>query len=125
MLPGESLAKYTRSSIQPLDEAEEEEIRDLQENDCRSELEAPVEILPKSLKRSKRSRTTRRLPKTLSSAARRARAGIVGSGRQEVEIETGPPKKLKSREFPKLKTSREPIEAEPAEPRPAASRQPN
>ena len=31
VLPGESLAKYTRSSIQPLDDAEEEEIRDLQE----------------------------------------------------------------------------------------------
>ena len=30
VLPGESLAKYTRSSIQPLDEAEEEEIRNLQ-----------------------------------------------------------------------------------------------
>ncbi len=32
VLPGESLAKYTRSSIQPLDDAEEEEIRDLQES---------------------------------------------------------------------------------------------
>jgi ribonuclease G len=31
VLPGESLAKYTRSIIQALDEAEEEEIRDLQE----------------------------------------------------------------------------------------------
>jgi len=31
ILPGESLAKYTRSNIQPLDEAEEDEIRDLQE----------------------------------------------------------------------------------------------
>ena len=31
VLPGESLAKYTRSSIQPLDDAEEEEIRSLQE----------------------------------------------------------------------------------------------
>ena len=31
VLPGESLAKYTRSNIQPLDDAEEEEIRDLQE----------------------------------------------------------------------------------------------
>jgi ribonuclease G len=30
VLPGESLAKYTRSNIQPLDDAEEEEIRDLQ-----------------------------------------------------------------------------------------------
>ena len=36
VLPGESLAKYTRSNIQPLDEAEEEEIRDLQETDRRS-----------------------------------------------------------------------------------------
>jgi ribonuclease G len=32
LLPGESLAKYTRSNIQPLDEAEEEEIRSLQES---------------------------------------------------------------------------------------------
>ncbi len=31
MLPGESLAKYTRSNIAPLDDAEEEEIRNLQE----------------------------------------------------------------------------------------------
>jgi Rne/Rng family ribonuclease len=31
VLPGESLAKYTRSNIHPLDDAEEEEIRDLQE----------------------------------------------------------------------------------------------
>jgi ribonuclease G len=31
VLPGESLAKYTRSNIQPLDGAEEDEIRDLQE----------------------------------------------------------------------------------------------
>ncbi len=30
VLPGESLAKYSRSGIQPLDEAEEEEIRSLQ-----------------------------------------------------------------------------------------------
>jgi hypothetical protein len=45
VLPGESLAKYTRSSIQPLDDAEEEEIRDLQETAVESELEAPVEIV--------------------------------------------------------------------------------
>ncbi len=45
VLPGESLAKYTRSSIQPLDDAEEEEIRDLQETAVESELDAPVEIL--------------------------------------------------------------------------------
>jgi Rne/Rng family ribonuclease len=32
LLPGESLAKYSRSNIQPLDEAEEEEIRSLQES---------------------------------------------------------------------------------------------
>ncbi len=31
VLPGESLAKYTRSNIQPLDDGEEEEIRDLQD----------------------------------------------------------------------------------------------
>ena len=36
VLPGESLAKYTRSNIQPLDEAEEEEIRDLQETTRRA-----------------------------------------------------------------------------------------
>jgi len=33
VLPGESLAKYSRASIQPLDEAEEEEIRNLQQPD--------------------------------------------------------------------------------------------
>jgi Rne/Rng family ribonuclease len=31
LLPGESLAKYTRANIQPLDDAEEEEIRSLQQ----------------------------------------------------------------------------------------------
>ncbi len=40
VLPGESLAKYTRSNIQPLDEAEEEEIRSLQES------EGPTEAAP-------------------------------------------------------------------------------
>jgi ribonuclease G len=44
VLPGESLAKYTRSSIQPLDDAEEEEIRDLQETSVAPEL-ATVEII--------------------------------------------------------------------------------
>jgi ribonuclease G len=39
VLPGESLAKYTRANIQPLDEAEEEEIRGLQESDSAAELE--------------------------------------------------------------------------------------
>ncbi len=38
LLPGESLAKYSRANIQPLDEAEEEEIRSLQES---SEAPAP------------------------------------------------------------------------------------
>src|ERR1700722_7439705 len=41
VLPGESLAKYTRSSIQPLDEAEEDEIRDLQEIDAAPQSETP------------------------------------------------------------------------------------
>ena len=41
VLPGESLAKYTRSNIQPLDEAEEEEIRDLQETDVAQSLATP------------------------------------------------------------------------------------
>jgi ribonuclease G len=44
VLPGESLAKYTRSSIQPLDEAEEEEIRDLQETTSAAEPEAAAEV---------------------------------------------------------------------------------
>ena len=49
VLPGESLAKYSRSSIQPLDDAEEEEIRDLQETNVlgagvASEPETPAEI---------------------------------------------------------------------------------
>ena len=42
VLPGESLAKYSRSNIQPLDEAEEDEIRDLQETDAASQSEAPL-----------------------------------------------------------------------------------
>jgi ribonuclease G len=46
VLPGESLAKY-RSNIQPLDEAEEEEIRGLQESDEVTEPEAePAEVGP-------------------------------------------------------------------------------
>jgi ribonuclease G len=45
VLPGESLAKYSRSGIQPLDDAEEEEIRDLQETPAVLESEEPVEIL--------------------------------------------------------------------------------
>jgi Rne/Rng family ribonuclease len=44
VLPGESLAKYTRSSIQPLDDAEEEEIRDLQETAVASESAAAAQI---------------------------------------------------------------------------------
>jgi ribonuclease G len=47
VLPGESLAKYTRSNIQPLDEAEEEEIRGLQESDEGPEPEAePAKASP-------------------------------------------------------------------------------
>jgi len=47
VLPGESLAKYTRSNIQPLDEAEEEEIRGLQESDELTEPELePAEASP-------------------------------------------------------------------------------
>ena len=42
VLPGESLAKYTRSNIQPLDEAEEDEIRDLQETSVAPEPEMPL-----------------------------------------------------------------------------------
>ncbi len=45
VLPGESLAKYSRSGIQPLDDAEEEEIRDLQETPAVSESEEQVEII--------------------------------------------------------------------------------
>jgi len=44
VLPGESLAKYTRSSIHPLDEAEEDEIRDLQDATVAPEPEALAEI---------------------------------------------------------------------------------
>jgi Rne/Rng family ribonuclease len=44
VLPGESLAKYTRSNIQPLDEAEEDEIRDLQETSVSAESETLAEI---------------------------------------------------------------------------------
>jgi len=44
VLPGESLAKYSRSSIQPLDEAEEDEIRDLQETSAPVEPEMLPEI---------------------------------------------------------------------------------
>jgi ribonuclease G len=44
VLPGESLAKYTRSSVHPLDDAEVEEIRDLQEITVAAEPETAVEI---------------------------------------------------------------------------------
>jgi len=44
VLPGESLAKYTRSNIQPLDEAEEDEIRELQETTAATEPEPLSEI---------------------------------------------------------------------------------
>jgi len=40
VLPGESLAKYSRSNIQPLDEGEEEEIHDLEELDAPPESDA-------------------------------------------------------------------------------------
>jgi Rne/Rng family ribonuclease len=44
VLPGESLAKYTGANIQPLDDGEEEEIRNLQEEDTGVELEASIEV---------------------------------------------------------------------------------
>jgi ribonuclease G len=44
VLPGESLAKYTRSNIQPLDDAEEDEIRDLQETGITPESDTLAEI---------------------------------------------------------------------------------
>jgi ribonuclease G len=47
VLPGESLAKYTRANIQPLDEAEEEEIRGLQESD--SAVDRETETSPAGL----------------------------------------------------------------------------
>ncbi len=40
VLPGESLAKYTRANIQPLDDAEEEEVRSLQESETVAEAES-------------------------------------------------------------------------------------
>jgi ribonuclease G len=47
VLPGESLAKYSRANIQPLDDAEEEEIRSLQESDEVAQQEtAPLEPEP-------------------------------------------------------------------------------
>jgi ribonuclease G len=48
VLPGESLAKYTRSNIQPLDDAEEEEIRDLQETIVPGP-ETPAEIAEEAM----------------------------------------------------------------------------
>jgi Rne/Rng family ribonuclease len=49
VLPGESLAKYTRSNIQPLDEAEEDEIRDLQETNVAPESETLAEIAEEAI----------------------------------------------------------------------------
>ena len=49
VLPGESLAKYTRSNIQPLDEAEEDEIRDLQESSVAPEAEVLAEIAEEAI----------------------------------------------------------------------------
>jgi ribonuclease G len=46
VLPGESLAKYRSAGVQPLDEAEEEEIRNLQEPDAPAEPEAALETEP-------------------------------------------------------------------------------
>ncbi len=43
VLPGESLAKYTRANIAPLDDAEEEEVRSLQSPPDEAEIEAEVE----------------------------------------------------------------------------------
>ena len=43
VLPGESLAKYTRANIAPLDDAEEEEVRSLQTPPEEAEVEAEVE----------------------------------------------------------------------------------
>ena len=42
VLPGESLAKYKRSNIEPLDESEEEEIRNLQASSDTAEAAAPA-----------------------------------------------------------------------------------
>jgi ribonuclease G len=44
LLPGESLAKYTRANIQPLDDAEEEEIRSLQQPDDEGSSESTSQI---------------------------------------------------------------------------------
>ncbi len=49
VLPGESLAKYSRSSIQPLDDAEEDEIRDLQETSVAPESEPLAEIAEEAI----------------------------------------------------------------------------
>jgi ribonuclease G len=46
VLPGESLAKYRRSNIQPLDDAEEDEIRDLQETNVQEAGIAPEPEMP-------------------------------------------------------------------------------
>jgi Rne/Rng family ribonuclease len=46
VLPGESLAKYRSAGVQPLDEAEEEEIRGFQEPDAPAEPEAVMETEP-------------------------------------------------------------------------------
>ena len=46
VLPGESLAKYTRANIAPLDEAEEEEIRSLQGPSEELESEVTPEVAP-------------------------------------------------------------------------------
>jgi ribonuclease G len=49
VLPGESLAKYTRSSIQPLDEEEEDEIRDLQETSLAPESETLAAVAEEAI----------------------------------------------------------------------------
>ncbi len=46
VLPGESLAKYTRSNIAPLDDAEEEEVRSLQSAADQAQAEAEAEEPP-------------------------------------------------------------------------------
>ncbi len=101
VLPGESLAKYTRSNIQPLDEAEEDEIRDLQETSAAAESESRW---PKSPRKPSRSPTTRRSP--MRARLSRSASLRLPSRRPRLSQRRLSPKRSSSKNLSRRSTSR-------------------
>ncbi len=97
VLPGESLAKYTRSSIQPLDEAEEEEIRDLQETAVAAEPEIATENVQEAAEEAEEEPDDAPLaedtleavaePETFAEAAEQAASEIENESGEESAVE--------------------------------------